>query len=94
MSSSYSHKRGGNFGKTYESTTNELREYFIRLWVNERMTIKQAAKKCGIKYGTAKNIVAVWRKDGRTEKKRMRPLAEEAINGNQFDFPRPNAPLL
>ena len=41
------------------------------------MTIKKAARKCGIKYGTAKNIVSVFRKEGRTEKKKLRPQIEE-----------------
>lgn len=50
----------------YSSVTSELREMLIQKVENEGLTIKQASSSLAINYSTAKTIISIYRKSGRT----------------------------
>ncbi|CAK65945.1 unnamed protein product (macronuclear) [Paramecium tetraurelia] len=75
----------GKHGLKYQKISNELRQKLIKQVTTTGCTIKSAARDLNINFSTAKAIMQIYRKEGRTSKKIKRTKTlEELKNPEQL----------
>lgn len=65
-------KSRSNTKRSYSVTNNEQRYMMLTQVLSNQMPIKEAAKKYGVKYTTAKHILNIYLNEGRINKKKKR----------------------
>jgi len=58
--------------RSYSTTTDDLRYVLLNKVLAKELTVSEAAAKYGLKYTTAKNIIDLFLREGRIEKKKHR----------------------
>ena len=69
--------------KSYHITNNEERYQFLYKVLNKELTVNEAAFLFGMNYTTAKNILTLYLKEGRIEKKKFRVRGKGKSKGKE-----------
>ena len=66
------HSKSKTIQRNYNITKDEQRYQFLYAVINQNLTVNEAGLRFGIKYTTAKNILDLFIKEGRIQKKKHR----------------------
>ena len=69
--------------KSYHITSNEERYQFLYKVLNKELTVSEAAFLFGMNYTTAKNVLTLYLKEGRIEKKKFRIRGKGKSKGKE-----------